>query len=608
MSVIELLAASRASKAKALAAASQPRLQPVATGSHFPFQPSTNLTAAGNQMAFRSMHWFPKGATSIRLLYPSVYAGAQETATTTGFPLKVAAAVSPPPWDATKAYQVGETVIGYATQYNGAGVFAPSPYYVAVSPNTNSRPTPVNPNWALVTDFPNRRNPVTVDGLWDATFPTVTLVGGTVVAKGLILTDPIPFTARPASWAEIVSSLPCSGSQTAVLEGQAQNMALAPLVATGASVPDATTANLGTVAMQPGSVGSLHMRPAAIIGIPLTAVPSVVIVGDSIPEGKTGFNMVGGATIVSGGANYKVGDILTPSLNGMTAGAMAAGSSPKLIVNRVDGGGAILNIAAIDGGAFTNTATQTGQTLPNGTQTLSGGSGTGATATLTFITNCYDSGDLLGAQGYVERELAAQGIPYIPCSASGDRANLWAGNRMMTRLALIAKSGAKNAFLLLGRNDLSVGDSLATIQANQIAVAAAILGQGVERVFIGTVTPEGTSTTAAGPSSLADQNVTANNSIRLALNAWKRAGAPMINGVAVAVGTPGALLAGQPGHPFYGVIDVAATVEDGGASAPTGKCIVIGGLPSSADVKHFGPSAIALMQAAVRPAIPLLAS
>jgi hypothetical protein len=50
--------------------------------------------------------------------------------------------------------------------------------------------------------------------------------------------------------------------------------------------------------------------------------------------------------------------------------------------------------------------------------------------------------------------------------------------------------------------------------------------------------------------------------IRQQFNTWLRAGAPISTSMAaVAVGTPGALLAGQLGHPLYAVFDTASAVE-----------------------------------------------
>lgn len=559
------------------------RLQPVASGAHFPFQPSTVTTAAGNQMAFRTMHWFPKGATGVRLLFSSVYAGAQETPTATGFPLKLAAALEPAPWDAARTYQPGEQVVGLATMYNAAGSFNPVPYYTAVNASTNSRPTPSNPDWSVGTAFPTRV-PVTVGGVQDASFAVQTLPGGASAAKGLVLTDPIPLRWPDNSWIGIYYFLPCSGAQVAVVEGQSQNLALGPLNLAGASVPDVTSVNIGVAGMLAGSIGSVRLRPAAILGQPLTPARAVAIVGDSIAEGKIGGNACG-FTLTAGGTGYKVGDILTPSMTGATAGAIAAGSNPRTIVDRVDGSGTILNVRAIDGGAFTNTSSQTGQTLPSGTQTFAGGAGSGATCTLVYNANSFDVGDALGGQGYIERALNAAGVAYAAFSASGDRANLWTGARAMTRIAAIAQTGARNAFLMLGRNDLTSGDSAATIQANLLALANALLGAGVERVFVGTVTPETTSTTAAGQSTLAGQTVSSNNAARQTLNAWIRT-------------CPA---------PFSGVIDVAATIEDGGAGVPSGKFAPIGGQASAADGKHPGPLAVTLMQAAVAAIVGRLA-
>lgn len=108
-----------------------------------------------------------------------------------------------------------------------------------------------------------------------------------------------------------------------------------------------------------------------------------------------------------------------------------------------------------------------------------------------------------------------------------------------------------------GTNDFSGGAALATIQSRAITVWTAWALQG--RVHHTTCVPKTTSSDAWVTT--ANQTVTANESVRLAWNAWLRDGAPMSGGVAVAVGTADAIRVGQAGHPLYRIHDVAAAVE-----------------------------------------------
>jgi hypothetical protein len=107
-----------------------------------------------------------------------------------------------------------------------------------------------------------------------------------------------------------------------------------------------------------------------------------------------------------------------------------------------------------------------------------------------------------------------------------------------------------------------------------------VRGIGVRKVFVCTVTPETTSTTTVGQSSLADQVVTANDTVRQQLNSWLRGGSA----------------------PFDGIIDVSATIEN----SLTGKFNPIGGLSAAADGKHPGQSAIQLMVPSVSAIVPNL--
>jgi hypothetical protein len=117
---------------------------------------------------------------------------------------------------------------------------------------------------------------------------------------------------------------------------------------------------------------------------------------------------------------------------------------------------------------------------------------------------------------------------------------------------------ASTAIIEYGRNDISGGASLASVQSTAVTLWSMFANRG-QRVFQTTITPRTTSTD--GWVTTGSQTAAAGESVRVAFNAWLRAGAPVSSGVAVAIGTSGALLAGQTGHPLYGVFEVADICE-----------------------------------------------
>lgn len=119
---------------------------------------------------------------------------------------------------------------------------------------------------------------------------------------------------------------------------------------------------------------------------------------------------------------------------------------------------------------------------------------------------------------------------------------------------------ATHAICNLGVNDVKAGTAAATIEANLVKVWRAVAARGI-LVRQTTITPVTTSTDVWATT--ANQTVTANEAIRVALNTWLRAGAPLDAGTlaVVSAGTSGALIAGQPGHPLRAVVELADTVE-----------------------------------------------
>ncbi len=107
----------------------------------------------------------------------------------------------------------------------------------------------------------------------------------------------------------------------------------------------------------------------------------------------------------------------------------------------------------------------------------------------------------------------------------------------------------------LGVNEVLAGNTLSQIQVKMLAFwTARRSSAGAKRVYQTTITP-----TTNG----ANVVNSAQNAVRVPLNNWLRAGAPIdpTTLAAVAVGTSGALLAGASSHPLTDFIEVADYVE-----------------------------------------------
>lgn len=165
-------------------------------------------------------------------------------------------------------------------------------------------------------------------------------------------------------------------------------------------------------------------------------------------------------------------------------------------------------------------------------------------------------------QGWLMRALNNQ-YPYINLAAPADTA---AGFKPPSTGATSRKprvllmGGCNYAVVLYGTNDLGTGQNVAQLQGGLVAVwrASALRGQKV----IGCTIPPST-TSSDGFTTLGNQTVAASNSVRTGFNDWLRASAPVdpTTGVAVAIGTSGALTVGQTGHPLWAYWELADTVE-----------------------------------------------
>lgn len=169
---------------------------------------------------------------------------------------------------------------------------------------------------------------------------------------------------------------------------------------------------------------------------------------------------------------------------------------------------------------------------------------------------------MIAGCGFVGRALRGVG-GLIQSAVPGDSATNFrsAATGHSRRLAFM--STAPVVICQYGRNDVTNLRSVAQIQDDLLWIWRLASGRG-QRVWQTTVTPRASSTdfwqTPEGqtptPSSAAE-------TVRVQLNDWLRAGAPVdaVSGAAVAIGTPGAVVSGTPAHPLTGVLDVADAVE-----------------------------------------------
>lgn len=122
---------------------------------------------------------------------------------------------------------------------------------------------------------------------------------------------------------------------------------------------------------------------------------------------------------------------------------------------------------------------------------------------------------------------------------------------------------------------------------NALAFYAYVAALNPAPVWQTTCTPVGVSS-SDGYVSYGNQTVVADE-VRAQWNAFLRDGAPChpTTKAALAVGATGTVIrAGDDGHPLAGIVEVAATVEQGGSSAPTGKWNFSGSTPYTGDGTH----------------------
>lgn len=119
---------------------------------------------------------------------------------------------------------------------------------------------------------------------------------------------------------------------------------------------------------------------------------------------------------------------------------------------------------------------------------------------------------------------------------------------------------ATHTICTLGVNDLQASRTIAQV-ANAVIGHARHAATRKNPFFVTTIAPRVTSTDLYA--TVSGQTSDASDSVRVAYNTWLRAGAPVdpTTRAYVAVGTSGALLIGDIGHPFTGYREVADALE-----------------------------------------------
>lgn len=172
----------------------------------------------------------------------------------------------------------------------------------------------------------------------------------------------------------------------------------------------------------------------------------------------------------------------------------------------------------------------------------------------------YGSGDTTNAiGGYAARALTAASIGYMQISKPGEQATSIATISAFEKRMMMT-AGCTHALEMYGHNDYASARTLAQVQADKLALATYYSTRGI-KVWTGTLTPGTTSTDSWATTT--NQTAVSGEAVRLTINAWIRAGLPIdpTTKAAVAIGTAGALLAGNTGHPYVGYFEIADTVE-----------------------------------------------
>lgn len=273
------------------------------------------------------------------------------------------------------------------------------------------------------------------------------------------------------------------------------------------------------------------------------------------PGEATTTDPIENVTLVAGTTVFVLTYVSTAVANGWRAGYLISNAAVL-----ADGIGRVYGSDATATGTGITGSTDTGAFYAFGPSVISGRTAA-PTRAVAIVADSIGFG--VGAaqatypKSFILDPLRAGRVPYLQLSRSGS--TLDQANNSPTLLErILAGRATTDAVLELATNDLSNGKTAEQVKGASLLLAQELRSSGVARVWRTTVTPR--SSGAVG-----SQTPHASNVHRQAFNAWLRAGAPIDPGslAPVAIGTPGALIAGYGGHPFAGVLDMAALVEEG---------------------------------------------
>lgn len=173
----------------------------------------------------------------------------------------------------------------------------------------------------------------------------------------------------------------------------------------------------------------------------------------------------------------------------------------------------------------------------------------------------YGQGDSTGdVYGYLVRSANTAGLPWVMAARASETVGAVVDINYRHRGPLV--SGCQRVYTAYGRNDLTNGNATSLIQINLVKFWKRIARRGPIQYAM-TVTPRTTSTDAWATTANQTTADAAQETRRVELNTWLRAGAPLdpTTLLAVAAGTAGAVVAGQAAHPLAGIVEVADAVE-----------------------------------------------
>jgi hypothetical protein len=207
-----------------------------------------------------------------------------------------------------------------------------------------------------------------------------------------------------------------------------------------------------------------------------------------------------------------------------------------------------------------------------------------------------------GGGGYLNRAIAATCVS-VNLGLFGEN-----GSQFLTAHGSRGKfiAGCDYALEAYGVNDINGGAALATVQATRISIWKLLTQRGLT-VFADTLQPKTTSTDSWVTTVNQTHALTSGEETnRVSMNQWIRAGAPLASASSltpVTPGTSGAITAGRAGHPLAGTFDSCALVETAvyqyGGGTDSGIWQAPGGAAITSDGIHCNPAGAVIAATAV---------